>query len=127
MSEYLVTVVIGTEYLYLVEANNEEHARDIIEAYEQTPNDPNHLRIEELETEAGRAITEVLEFERPTCDTCEELQIVCEAHSEHAAVIKDALTRLASECNDTMSEYIHEVLDSYLTHGVSPCNTESKA
>ena len=127
MNEYIVTVVIGTEYLYLVQANTEAHAHAIIGEYDQTPNDPNAHLIDELESEAGRAITDCKVFHRPTCPTCEETIYDCEAHSEYAFQVKDALTTLAATCNETMSEYIHEALNAYLIHGISPCNAESKA
>ena len=129
MKQYVVEVVIGTEYVLLIKANNESHAHDIARQYDdnQTQNTPN---VTELEREAGRAINNVSEFNHPPCSECGESQLDCEANSIETGEIAQTIETLRehyTKVNDDTARHLAIVIDGYLTNSVSPCNRYSRA
>ena len=128
MEQFTVQIVIGTEYLYLVDAEDALHAEYIMQRYDQTPTDKFSNHVTELEHEAGRAIVKITEFHHPPCSICGEAQLDCIASSVEAGEIKNTIETLYNRNNnEEIREHLTTVLNNYLTHGVSPCNDHSRA
>ena len=125
MTTYLVKVIIGTEYLLDVDAENIQQVHDRVENYD--PNEFQHDRIVQLENEIGRAILQIEEYTLPTCPTCNESKYDCEAQSEHTHTLIDIVQQFIEQSNENISEYLTEMLQEYLVHCVSPCNAHSRA
>lgn len=121
---YKVTLIIGNEYEVIIKAANHQDAYDIAFDWDETEENPAIISTEEIDV--GRTVKTV-EIYNDICSCCQQTKYDCEADSERAFQVKDALTMLASQSNETLSEYIHEALEHYLIHGISPCNAESKA
>ncbi len=129
MQQYIVEVVIGTEYLLLIEANNESQAHDIARQYND--NEPNSYgNVSQLEHDAGRAVVSVSEFNHPPCSECDEAKLDCEANSVETGEIVQTFEELRAhytKVNDDTARHLAIVIDGYLTHVVSPCNRYSRA
>lgn len=126
MTQYLVEIVIGTEYLLLIEADNESKAHDLARQYHTGGNYPT---VSELEHEAGRAVVSVSEFNHPPCPVCQEAKNDCDANSVETGEIVQTFQQLHdhyTKMNDDTAHQISIVLDGYLTHCVSTCNTYSR-
>lgn len=123
---YKVTLIIGNEYEIIVKAANASDAWNIAQEWDASDEPKNDSIISTEEIEVGRRI-ESVEIFNDICSCCQQTKFDCEADSERAFQVKDMLTLLAQESNETISEYIHEALEAYLTYGVSPCNAESKS
>lgn len=125
MTQYLVEVVIGQEYLLLIEADNESKAHDFARQYTRDGNFPN---VSELEQEAGRAIVSVSEFNHPPCSICNEAYLDCVAESVATGELVNTINTLYKQNqNAEVRQHLVQVLDGYLTHVVCPCNTHSRA
>ena len=93
------------------------------------PTEINHNHIVQLESETGRNTFSIEEFTPPVCPTCQETQTDCTANSVQTGEIVQTFEYIQrySQLNEDTKEHLAIVLDSYLTHGVSPCNEHSRA
>ena len=126
MTTYHVEVVIGTQYLLQVEADNEQQLHDRVDHY-----DPNYLHgfIVPMENETGRSVISIKEFIEPICQTCQETKTECNVNSVLTGEIVQTFDYIQrySQLNEDTKEHLSIVLNAYLTHGVSPCNNYSRA
>jgi hypothetical protein len=125
MTTYHVGVVIGTQYLLQVEADNVQQVHDRVDHYD--PNEFQHENIVQLENETGRAIVQIEEYTLPTCPVCNESKYLCEISSEHTHQLIEIVQHLIKQSNENIAEYLTEMLHEYLVHCVSPCNAHSRA
>ena len=127
MTTYLVKVIIGTEYLLDVEADTAQQIHDLVDHYDPSEIDSDH--IVQLENETGRAILQIDEYTLPDCPVCEESQTDCTANSVETGEIVQTFKQLHdhyTKLNDETANQLSIVLDGYLTHCVSTCNTYSR-